>query len=222
MSDQETTMTEAVATQPVSEKTLSRGLNVSKVLSMDIKTFRAYIRTNPPFSSLKRYRKELEKRLQTGDSDSEVDMKKIKAVEKAMKVAIENGHSVKRRKPGTGKRTVVKRTYCDNKNNRLKKRVGQEFEQVVWEDCEIEEVPVKLRRRKRRRKADEGGEKRTNLWIESVQQAKAELKAPAWCVLRREVNDPGDASQAVGVEVYNRAMEIMKAKKAAAAKDSTN
>ena len=203
------------AAQPVSEKTLSRGLNVSKVLSMDIKTFRAYIRTNPPFSSLKRYRRELEKRLQGDDADTEIDTKKIKTVEKAMKVAIENGQTVKRRKAGTGTRKVIKRTYCDNKNNRLKKRVGEEFEQVVWEDCDIEEVPVKLRRRKRRRKSLPEGEVRTNLWIDSVKQAKSELDAPKWCVIRREVNDPGDDAQLKGVEVYKRAMEIMKEKKEA-------
>lgn len=211
MSDQE-----EVATAPLaeSEKRLARGQNVKKVMSMDLKTFRAYIRTNPPFSSLKRYRRELEKRL-LADEDREVDSKKIKAVEKAMRVAIDNGQTVKRRKVGSGVRKVVKRTYCDNKNNRLKKRVGQEFEQVVWEDCEFEEVPVKLRRRKRIRKPSEAGEKRTNLWIDSVKQAKAELDAPAWCVIRRQVNDPGDAAQLKGVEVYNRAMEIMKAKKEA-------
>ena len=127
---------------------------------------------------------------------------------------------MKRRKQGTGKRVVVKRKYCDNKNNRLLNRVGQEYESVTYEDCEIEEVPVKLRRRKRRRKTPEGGEKRVNLWIESVKKAKAELDAPKWCVIRSQVNDPGDPAQLKGVEVYNRAMEIMKEAKAKAAAEA--
>lgn len=206
---------------PVSENTLARGLNVKKVLSMDIKTFRSYIRTNPPYSSLKRYRRELEKRIQK-EEDTTIDLKKIKAVEKSMRSAIDGGQTVKRRKAGTGNRVVTKSTYCDNKNNRMLKRVGQEFETVRYEDCEFEEVPLKLRRRKRRRKAPENGEKRVNLWIDCVARAKEEVDAPRWCVIRQKVNDPGDASQLKGVEVYNRAMELMqeaKAKKAAEAEN---
>lgn len=204
---------------PVSETKLKRGLKVSKVMEMDIKTFRAYIRSNPPFSAMKNYRKALNKAILEED-ETELNLKKIKTLEKAMRIQIDNGITRKRRKAGTGTRVAVTNVYKDNKNNRLLDRVGKEFTTYKWVDAEVEEVPVKLRRRKRRRKdTDEAGEKRVNLWIESVDQAKKELDAPKWCIIRKAPKNPENITpeDEISCKVYARAIEILAEKKAAAA-----
>lgn len=193
-----------------------RGLKSSKVMEMDLKTFRAYIRSDPPFSALKNYRRVLDKSIRA-DQDPELNLKKIKTVEKAMRLHIDSGLKKKRRKPGTGTRVEVKKVYQDNKNNRALNRVGQEFITYKWVDAETEEVPVKLRRRKRRRPQDpdEAGEKRVNLWIESVNEAKKELGAPKWCIIRKNPKDPDNVTpeEELSCKLYARAMEILAKKK---------
>ena len=183
-------------------------LKSNAVLSMDLKTFRAYMRNLPPYKALERYRRAL---LKAGIEDNPDNAKKLKLVEKAMRTHIENGVTRKRKKANTGTRKEVTMVYADTKGNRELGRVGKEYTKVVWEDCEYEELPVKFRRRKRAKKdPSETGEKRVNLWIECVQKAKEDLEAPRWCVIRK-TGEEGD----VGVKVYNRAMELMKLAKAA-------
>lgn len=187
---------------------MSRPISVTKVLEMDLPTFRAYIRTeDPPFKALQRYAKTLyyEK--------DEVHRKMYKIVSRAMKSKVEGGFLLKRRVQGTGERVEEERVYKDTAVNRKKNRVGERYKYVYYRDPELKEIKPKVRRSKSVK--SDAGEKRVHRWIQSVQEAKSQLReegveVPGWVVLRKEVKQESDE---LGVLIYERAMKIMKEKK---------
>lgn len=150
--------------------------------------------------------------------DEAMKRKKLNIVEKRMRAISETGAVVKRvRKAGTGTKVEEEHIYTDNKANRDAGRVGQTYKKVKYTDAEYEERPVKMRRIRRTSAGGEDKPKRTNMWIEAVQQAKAALGAPSFVIVRKEVSDPSDAQQVMGQKVYQKACEIMAAAKASQA-----
>lgn len=188
-----------------------RGITNSKLLSMDIKSFRSHLRKSPKYSTLMRYRRNLSNIDETDEEKDKLNNKKLLAVEKLLRSMINDGVKISRRKPGSGVRKEVEYEYKDTLSNRKLNRVGEKYTRVVYEDYETEEKDAVLRRRKRKRNSDKP--KKTNLWIESVQIAKQELNAPKWIVIRKEVKDENSDEQKLAVKIYNRAMELMKSKK---------
>jgi hypothetical protein len=204
---------------PVSKSSV-RGITTSKLLAMDIKTFRSHLRKGPKYTTLMRYRRDLANQPSEDEERKLLDKKKLLAVEKTLRTMISEGMKVSRRKAGTGTRTEVEHEYKDTIANRKLNRVGQKYKRVVYEDYETEERDAVLRRRKRKRDPD--APKKTNLWIESVQIAKQELNAPKWIVIRKEVKDPDSEDQKLAVKIYNRAMELMRKKKEESTKEISN
>ena len=136
--------------------------------------------------------------------------KKLQLTEKRMRDIIDSGYVVKKRRHGTGKRVEVEKEYKDTPSNRALNRVCQKYTVVTYENPEFQDVVPKLRRKRKVRTEEEKKNMKSNLWIESVSQAKTELGAPKWVVIRREAKDDSDD---IGVKVYKRAMEIMNEKK---------
>lgn len=201
---------------PVSKSSV-RGITTSKLLLMDIKSFRSHLRKGPKYTTLMRYRRELAAQDSEDEERKVLDNKKLLAVEKTLRNMISEGMKVRRRKSGTGTRKEIEHEYKDTVSNRKLNRVGQKYIRVIYEDYETEERDAVLRRRKRKR--DPNAPKRTNLWIESVQIAKKELNAPAWIVIRKEAKDPENEEQKLAVKIYSRAMELMKQKKSESSKE---
>lgn len=150
--------------------------------------------------------------------DAETRRKKVNIIEKRMRVLSAAENATKRvRKPGTGTKVEEEAVYADNKANREAGRVGQTYKKVSYTDAEYEERPLKMRRIRRVKPEGEEKPKRTNLWIEAIKQAKTELNAPKFVIIRSEVKDPNDEAQVLGNKVYQRAREILVAQKAEAA-----
>lgn len=133
---------------------------------------------------------------------------KLRLVEKAMRKKLKNGETVKKRRPGTGEKRVTQHVYQDTPSNRRLERVGKTYEKVTYVNGEITDSAIKLRRRRRAQsKGGSDAAPRANAWIKAVQFAKEELGAPKFVIIRRESSVEND----IGVRVYNRARELMKA-----------
>lgn len=181
------------------EKTLKKLVKQVNDPEIEMNEFKDRIKLEENYNTLNRYRK-----VHAEDVD------KCRIIYNHLKsLAKDGGLTVKRRKPDTGVRKEVEEVYKDTLENRNRGRVGQTYKRVVWEDAEYEEVPRKIRKRKRTT-----GEKKHNPWTDSLAKAKEELGAPKYVTIRKE-GDPDD----IGVKVYKRAIEILqkyKEEKAAA------
>ena len=170
----------------------------------------------------------------------EGDERRLRAVNTRLQELAAGGVlKTRRRKEGTGELQEQELEYKDTPTNRKLDRVGKTYKRVYYKDAEYEEVQRRVRRRKIRRKDDDdagadgdaednGGKAKkqkdktkkkrsTNLWIDSVAQAKKELDAPRFLIVRREAPDPSNEVQVLGAKVYKRAMEIMAVSKEKAA-----
>ena len=208
-------------------------LNNSTVVAMQMGDFRKHLRKDGEglsYSTLNRYRRAFVRELKHAETDKDIERgkladAKIRVVEKRMRKKIESGDdTVQRRKSGTGKKVVKQFTYKDTPHNRKLERVGQTYEKAVYEDAEFEPKSRKFRRRKRPLflAGEEAAERRVkaqknNKWIRAVSQAKEELGAPGFIIIRKEPRDPSDPDQVMGSKVYARATELMRQFKAEAA-----
>jgi hypothetical protein len=168
------------------------------------------------YSTLCRYRKILIDTIQKFDATDKTNMttirvcrKKLKYVEGKMQLILTAGVPTKRRKAGTGKKVEVEHIYKDTAQNRKSGRVGQTYMKVTYEDAEFEDVKREKMRRRRRRKTANSTDASKNKWILAVAAAKKDIGAPNFVIVRREVKEPGNTEQEMGVKVYNRAKEIM-------------
>jgi hypothetical protein len=133
-----------------------------------------------------------------------------------MREILDSGYVVKKRTQGTGSRIEEEKEYKDTPSNRALGRVGLKYRSVRFENPDYHFIAPKLRRKRKVRSEEEKKNAKTNLWIASVGQAKLELDAPKWVVIRREALVSGGAGDDdIGVKVYKRAMEIMNEKKEA-------
>lgn len=198
-------------------------LNSKTILQMPLREFRAKLKAAAPlaFTTLTRYRRSLMHELKAAEEEKDLERgkladTKLRIIEKRMR---DSDDKQTRRKAGTGKKVTVKATYKDTPSNRKLGRVGQEYERVVYEDAEVEECVRKVRRRKRPAflRGEEDKPKRGNRWIRAVEQAKQELGAPGFVILRREPKDRDDPDQVMGARVYARAVEVMQEMKTAEA-----
>ena len=209
-------------------------LTTRALLKLSLKDFRKYLRElpePPSYNTLKRYRKAIIQAIpatsaattttetQTeGSTPTEfVELElKLKKIESLMRECVKNGEKVKRRKSGTGEKKEIELEYKDTPSNRKLNRVGQKYKKIVYEGAEIEETPRRMLKRRRitTSTGEEPSPKRTNRWIKAVQQAKNELQAPSFLIIRREAKNPDDTNEALSVKVYQRAVEIMNAEKA--------
>lgn len=147
--------------------------------------------------------------------------KKAKMVDSMLRERVAAGVTVRRRKPGSGTKTEVQLVYKDTPGNRKLGRVGQSYTKVLYENAEVEDVQRRLRRRKR---AAATGTRQGNSWIRAVMQAKAELGAPGFLIIRKQAPEApaggaADPAAELGARVYARAKEIMAAAAAAAPAD---
>lgn len=205
---EETKAEEAKAVEAKSER-LSE-----KLLSMRFAAFKKHLEDTPrKYATLSKYRKVFA--AVDPETSTPANRKKLRLVEKQMDAIIAAGLTTKRRRPGTGTRVVEKLVYQDTPGNRRLNRVGQEYERVIYQDAVWDDLQRSQKRRRRRAARGTDGAPRRNLWIDAVQQAKAELGAPKFVIVRKEAKDAEDEAQKVGVAVYNRAVEIMAASKAA-------
>ena len=145
------------------------------------------------------------------------DRKKYKLLAAKMKSEVKGGYSTKRRVAGTGKRVEVEREYKDTATNRKKGRVGQKYKYVYYEEAEMKEIVPKVKRVKRV-KTDKD-EKRVHKWIDSVKEAKKQMREegqeiPGWVVIRKSTGENPTETDKLGVAIYERAIKIMNEKKA--------
>ena len=182
-----------------SGEAVSAGLR--KVISMEKKEFAKFVE-EAKFSSLVRLRKAL-----LGLDD---EKKKAKVVEKRLREQIDEGYTVKRRKPGSGERVEETRVYKDSAQNRELDRVGREYKVVMYRDPEYIEVAPRLPKKPRRRSVENP---KKNCWLESVAEAKVQIGAPKWVVIRKDVKNPEDPSEVMGHRLYTKAMEILQTKR---------
>lgn len=175
--------------------------------------FRKYLEANPKkYNTLNRYR------VLFAPDMSGNGRRKLKLVEAAMQVILDEGASIKRRVPNTGTREEIEAVYKDTASNQKLNRVGQTYKKVVYTNSEFEETKrFKMRRRRRNLNADPNKPVHKNLWIDSIGIAKAELNTPKLVIVRKAITDPTDESQVLGNKVYLRAKEIMVAAQAVAA-----
>ena len=173
----------------------------------DMDEFKRLVQLETRYTTLNRYARGY----QNNGDDA-----RLRVVNRRLQQLAKNGDlKTRRRKEGTGKRVEKTFVYNDTPSNRKLERVGKEYKKWVWEDAEYEEIERKIRRRRAKKRTAEEGldepekKKRRNLWIEAITQAKTELKAPAFLIVRREVKDPNDKTQKMGVKVYERAVQIM-------------
>lgn len=193
-------------------------LSATKIVSMPWKDFKSLIESDEinhmSYNTLCRTRNGLIKAQAENDGDRTL-AKKLKWVETQMQERIKNGVETKRRKPNTGERIVETLVYKDTETNRKLNRVGQTYEKVRYEGAEYETIrKTSMRRRKRKRNSGEDGEqrpKRENRWIACVVEAKRELGAPSFVIVRKEVTDPNSEQQQLEHKVYLKAKELMEA-----------
>jgi hypothetical protein len=176
-----------------------------KYVDLDDGKFKEYVK-GASYPNLVKLRKELR---------ANEDLKsRLQRTEKRMREILESGYVVKKRTQGTGSRIEEEKEYKDTPSNRALGRVGLKYRSVRFENPEFHFIAPKLRRKRKVRSEEEKKNAKTNLWIASVGQAKLELDAPKWVVIRREA-PVGAADDDIGVKVYKRAMEIMIEKKEA-------
>ena len=175
--------------------------------------FRKFLEANPKkYNTLNRYR------VLFAPDMSGNGRRKLKLVEAAMQVILDEGAIIKRRVPNTGTREEIEAVYKDTASNQKLNRVGQTYKKVVYTNSEFEETKrFKMRRRRRNLNADPDKPVHKNLWIDSIGLAKAELNTPKLVIVRKAITDPADESQVLGNKVYLRAKEIMVAAQAVAA-----
>lgn len=186
---------------------------------MDVPTFRAYLRNEDlSFKTMQKYARLLY------PQEEDVDHKKYKLLAAKMKKEVQGGYMSKRRVPGTGKRVEQEREYKDTPTNRKLGRVGTKYNYVFYEDAETKEITPKVKRAKR--KKTEKDEKRVHVWINSVKQAKAEMREegqdiPGWVVIRKEpkIKDSPTDAEKLGIAIYQRALKIMNEEKEKSVED---
>ena len=182
----------------------------TNVATAKFSEFRKFLEANPKkYNTLNRYRV-----LFTPDMSGN-GRRKLKLVEAAMQVILDEGASISRRVPNTGVREEIEAVYKDTVSNKKLNRVGQTYKKVVYTNSEYEETKrFKMRRRRRNVNANPDKPVHKNLWIDSIGLAKAELNTPKLVIVRKVVNDPTSESQVLGNKVYTRAKEIMVAAQA--------
>lgn len=199
------------------------------IVAMSTKELRAHLAEpghNLGYGTLLRYRKALVLAHEAAAGDAanapsdptlakseRAASKKAKMVDSMLRERVAAGVTVRRRKPGSGTKTEVQLVYQDTPGNRKLGRVGQSYTKVVYKDAEVEDVQRRLRRRKR---AASAGTRQGNSWIRAVMQAKAELGAPGFLIIRKQAPEPladgaVDPIAELGARVYARAKEIMAA-----------
>jgi hypothetical protein len=176
-----------------------------KYVNLDDDNFKKYVK-EASYPNLVKLRKEL--------LANEELKNRLQRTEKRMREILDSGYVVKKRMQGTGSRIEQEKEYKDTPSNRALGRVGLTYKSVRFENPDYHFIAPKLRRKRKVRSEEEKKNAKTNLWIASVGQAKLELDAPKWVVIRREALDSGAADD-IGVRVYKRAMEIMNEKKEA-------
>ena len=198
----------AVVAIPVAP--VSTAMNMATVKFSE---FRKYLEANPKkYNTLNRYR------VLFAPDMSGNGRRKLKLVEAAMQVILDEGASIKRRVPNTGTREEIDAVYKDTASNQKLNRVGQTYKKVIYMNSEFEETKrFKMRRRRRNINADPNKPVHKNLWIDSIGLAKAEFNTPKLVIVRKVITDPADESQVLGNKVYLRAKEIMVAAQAVAA-----
>ena len=152
---------------------------------------------------------------------ADANAERLRIVSKRLQNLLHEGQlKVTRRKPDTGKRVEKTFTYANSSGNKKLNRVGTEYKRMVWEEAEYEQVDRGVRKKRIKVEKDPDAPKTTNMWISSITRAKEEIGAPAFLIVRREVKDPSDPNQKLGVELYKRAKEIMAELKEEAAKSA--
>lgn len=140
-------------------------------------------------------------------AEADEDMKKkTSLVEKRLKELIAAGQLPQKRVPGTGERVETKKVYADTEENRQKGRVGKEYTTVKYLNSEF--AAFKPRLKKKASNPANSSAPRRNLWLESVSEAKQQIAAPRFVVIRREGSDDDP-----GVQIYKLAISIMAEKK---------
>ncbi len=198
---------------PVVAATVSTTSTAMNMATAKFSEFRKYLEANPKkYNTLNRYR------VMFAPDMSGNGRRKLKLVEAAMQVILDEGASIKRRVPNTGTREEIEAVYKDTASNQKLNRVGQTYKKVIYTNSEFEETKrFKMRRRRRNLNADPNKPVHKNLWIDSIGLAKAELNTPKLVIVRKAITDPADESQVLGNKVYLRAKEIMVAAQAVVA-----
>nr|BDC16489.1 hypothetical protein [Sicyoidochytrium minutum DNA virus] len=206
-----------------------------KVINSSFDAFKRHVRTPKPkeddpedapkpvsYTTLRKYEKVLNKFIakteETEDAKEKAlhnkAIKKRGSLETIIRIRAKEGVYAKRRKPGTGRKVVVKRVYADTPNNRTKNRVGQEYEVVRYEDYEEEEYRQRVRLPKRRAKK-EGSARPQGIWIRAFSQAKKEFAEEDPSLLKRflpackELKNPDDPNEVLRHKITLRAQAIM-------------
>lgn len=194
-------------------------MNSEKINNMRYANFTSYLDESPKkYATLSRYRKILS----VEPNKTKLNRRKLKHVESLMKVILDNGLITTRRKSGTGERKEINLIYKDTPVNKRLGRVGNSYTKVVIEGGDVtEHTRTKMRRRKRRQRDVQANGKR-NAWIEAIEQAKQELNAPKFIIIRKEVKDESDPNQVLGHEIYKRAIILKDERKAADALEKEN
>lgn len=130
---------------------------------------------------------------------------------------VASGQTVKKRVPGSGTKVTKTFQYKPTKANIQAGREG-EYTREVWENAEYTYVPRKIRKRRIKFQNEEKKRRAPNQWLKAMELAKAELNAPAFCIVRKQSDDPND----VGVKVYLRAKKIMQEAKESQAGEEAN
>lgn len=149
------------------------------------------------------------KKLQKASSKDDKWKEKNLSINRVLRTRIKEGYKITRRKPGSGQRVEITKTYIDSAMNRKLNRVGQNYTTVSYENPEYIETLPREKTKKRRR----SNNLKKNCWIEAVCEAKLQLNAPSWVVIRKVVDNPCDEQQILGHKVYTTAMEILSEKK---------
>lgn len=148
------------------------------------------------------------------ESITPVTLNKIRFVQRKMNDCLAQGKVTRRRVPGTGERVTVDKEYKDTPENRKRNRVGQTYQRTVYENAEYLDHRQQKMRRKRVKRSDEDVSDgieyvRRNFWIEAMAIAKRNLGAPAFVVVRKEIDDQADETQILGYKVYVEARRVL-------------
>lgn len=169
----------------------------------------AYLKnTDVSFRALRNFTRKLTQKFDTTDDERVRCI--YTRISKKMKKMLEDGYVSKKRVPNTGKKVEERRFYEDNTKNRNLNRVGKPYIYTYWQNAQMRDVTPRVKRVPR---AVNGGKPRqSNKWIESVKQARAELLEEGhdfkFVTIRKEVSNPDDKDQALGVLLYQRALSI--------------
>lgn len=190
-------------------------LFVKDFTSMDDEEFKEYVRelqvylknTEVPYKTLQNYARKVY------PMHNEKSRVIYRLVSKKMKLLLEQGYVSKKRIPNTGIKVEERRFYEDNAKNRKLGRVGQPYIYSYWKNAEMRDIKHRIKRPKKATR-EESEPKKPNMWIESVKAARKELVDEGedlkFVTIRKEISDPDDPKQALGLKLYQRAMTIYK------------